>query len=238
LKTERRPGRGFPAGAGIFQRMHARLGCAGRPPHFDVEFYPYASLSHTIRLRGDAAFVRLSDLLRGAPFAVLEATAALLLSRIYRRPLPPGFRDVYRRYSDAPGTRRRMHALRRHRGRRLHAGPAGKTHHLAEIFRRVNEDYFRSRLALADIGWSTRAWQRQLGVFDPGLGHIVINRRLDREEVPPLAVSYVVFHEMLHLQQATGKSRCGLGVHSPEFRREEKRFRGYEQARRFLTRLA
>ena len=218
--------------------MHARLGCAGRPPHFDVEFYPYASLSHTIRLRGDSAFVRLSDLLRDAPLAVLEATAALLLSRIYRRPLPAAFAVEYRRYSDAPHTRGRMHALRRHRGRRLHTGPQGHVHHLGEMFRRVNADYFDSRLAATDIGWSARVWHRQLGVFDPGLGHIVINRRLDREEVPGLAVAYVVFHEMLHLQQATGRSRCGLGVHSPEFRREEKRFREYEQARRFLQRLA
>jgi predicted metal-dependent hydrolase len=209
----------------------------GRPPHFHIEFYPYASLSHTIRLRGDTAFVRLSDLLRGAPLGVLEATAALLLSRIYRRPLPAALAAVYRRYSDAPGTRRQMHALRRHRGRRLHSGVEGKAHHLGEIFRRVNAEYFESRLAAPEIGWSTHAWQRQLGVFDPGLGHIVINRRLDREDVPPMAVAYVVFHEMLHLQQATGKSRCGLGVHSPEFRREEKRFREYEQARRFLMRL-
>lgn len=218
--------------------MYTRLGCVGRPPRFHVEFYPYASLSHTIRLRGDAAFVRLSDLLRQAPLGVLEAAAALLLSRIYRRPLPAEFSAAYRRYSDAPRTRRRMHSMRRHRGRRHHTGPEGKVHHLGDLFHRINADYFSSRLAAPEIEWSGRAWQRQLGVFDPGLGYIVINRRLDREEVPRAVVAYVVFHEMLHLEQATGPSRCGLGAHSPEFRRAEKRFREYEQARRFLTRLA
>ena len=237
MRTAPRGSAAFPGGAAIFQRMHARLACGARPPNFHVEFYPYASLSHTIRLRGDAAFVRLSDLLRGAPLEVLEGVAAMLLSRIYRRALPLELAASYRRYSDSPRTRRRMHALRKHRGRRGHAGPLGNFHDLGEIFRRVNADYFGSRLATPEIGWSTRPWQRQLGVFDPGLSQIVINRRLDRVEVPRVAVTYVVFHEMLHLQQSTGRSRCGLGVHSPEFRREEKRFREYEQARRWLTRL-
>lgn len=237
MKTVRRAATEFPAGAQIFQRMYTRLGCAGRPPHFHVEFYPYASLSHTIRLRGDWAFARLSDLLRHAPLGVLEGAAALLLSRIYRRPLPAVLCAEYFRYAESPRTRRRMHALRRHRGRRPHAGPAGKVHQLEEIFRGLNAEYFAGSLAATPIGWSTRLWRRQLGVFDPGLGHIVINRRLDEEKVPQMAVAYVVFHEMLHLQQATGRSRCGLGVHSPEFRREEKRFRQYEKARRFLAKM-
>ena len=237
MKAARRFFSEFPAGAQIFQRMYTRLGCQGRPPHFVVEFYPYASLSHTIRLRGETAFARLSDLLRGAPLSVLESVAALLLSRVYRRPLPSALRAEYLRYAESPQTRRRMHAVRRHRGRRLHTGPEGKAHHLGELFQRVNAEYFAGRLAATPIGWSTRAWQRQLGVFDPGLGHIVINRRLDQEKVPRMAVAYVVFHEMLHLEQSTGRSRCGLGIHSPEFRRLEKRFRDYEQARRFLTKM-
>lgn len=236
MKTLRREAATFPAGAGIFQRMFTRLGCAGRPPHFHVEFYPYASLSHTIRLRGDAAFVRLSDVLRQAPLRVFEAAAALLLARIYRRPLPQSFLAEYRYYSDSPRTRRRLHSLRKQRGRRIHTGPEGKCHHLREIFERINAEYFDAALAAPEIGWSARAWQRQLGVFDPGLGQIVINRRLDRETVPPPVVAYVVFHEMLHLRQASGPSRCALGSHSPEFHREEKRFREYEQARRFLMR--
>ena len=227
----------FPAGSPIFERMFTRLGCRGRPPQFAVEFYPYASLCHTIRLRGDAASVRLSDLLRHAPLPILEAAAALLLSRIFRRPVPAELAEAYRRYATAAGTQRRMQTLRRHRGRRHHFGPQGDAHHLAEIFCRVNADYFDSRLVLPEIGWSARAWRRQLGVYDPGLNQIVINRRLDRAQVPGLAVAYVVFHEMLHLQQSTGRSRCGLGVHSPEFRRQEKRFREYLQARKFLARL-
>ena len=72
-----------PGGAAVFQRLYTRLGCRGRPPRFEVEFYPYANLMHTIRIREETACVRLSDALRGASLAVLESAAAILLSRIF-----------------------------------------------------------------------------------------------------------------------------------------------------------
>ena len=239
----------FSGGAAIFQRMFARLGCQGRAPHFEVVFYPYASLSHTIRLRDERAEARLSDLLRDAPLEVLEAAAAILLAKMYRLRLPHGLAEVYRRFAVSATVHRRMERLRRRRGRRSHTGAQGRAHNLEAIFHRLNEEYFAGRLPATDIGWSSQAWKRQLGVFDPGLAHIVINRRLDRDAVPEHAVSYVVYHEMLHLERAaprslrvTGtildaaRSRCHLGLHTPEFRRAEKRFREYEQARRFLLR--
>ena len=74
-----------PGGAALFQSMFTRLGCDGRPPRFRVEFYPYSSLVLTIRRREETVYVRLSDLLRRAPLAVVEGAAALLLSRVYRR---------------------------------------------------------------------------------------------------------------------------------------------------------
>src|SRR5437660_10242496 len=74
-----------PGGGPLFQRMFTRLGCDGRPPRFRVEFYPYASLTLTIRRREEVVYVRFSDLLRRAPLPVLEAAAALLLARVYRR---------------------------------------------------------------------------------------------------------------------------------------------------------
>ena len=239
----------FAGGAAIFQRMFARLGCHGRAPQFDVVFYPYASLSHTIRLRDERAEARLSDLLRTAPLPVLEAAAAILLAKMYRLRLPGALAGTYRHFAESAGVHRRMDRLRRRRGRRTHTGPQGRAHDLREIFRRLNGEYFAGRLPESDIGWSGRAWKRQLGVFDPGLAHIVINRRLDRREVPQCVLSYVVYHEMLHLERAaprrlraTGsvpeeaRSRCHLGLHTPEFRRAEKRFREYQQARRYLLR--
>jgi hypothetical protein len=216
--------------------MFTRLGCQGRPPRFSVDFYPYASLSHTFRLRGDEALVRISDLMRGAPLQALEAAAGILLARVYRKHLPAGLAESYRRFAESGGVRRRMNRIRQRRGRRAHTGAQGGAYDLGEIFARVNRDYFGGRLSPLEIGWSVRPWERQLGVFDPGMRQIVINERLDRLEVPEYVVAFVVYHEMLHQGQDAGRSRCRMGLHSPQFRRAEKRFREYERARRFLMR--
>ena len=239
----------FPGGAAIFRRMFARLGCRGRAPHFNVVFYPYASLSHTIRLRGEEADARLSDLMRGAPLEALEAAAAILLAKLYRLRLPAPLGERYRRYADSARIRRRLARARHRRGRRKHTGPLGRAHDLAEIFERMNAEYFSDRLPATDLGWSTDTWKRQLGVFDPGMRHIVINRRLDHRRVPEHVVAYVVYHEMLHLERASPEGfgsaaglpagagdACCLGLHTPEFRRAERRYREFARARSFLLR--
>src|SRR5438093_732498 len=91
-----------PGGAQLFQRLYTRLGCNGRPPQFAVNFHPYANLMHTIRLKDDAADVRISDVLRGAPLAIFEAAASILLGRLYRRRAPAELLAAYRRYIVAP----------------------------------------------------------------------------------------------------------------------------------------
>jgi len=239
----------FPGGAAIFRRMFARLGCRGRAPHFEAVFYPYASLSHTIRLREEVADARLSDLMRRAPLEALEAVAAILLSKLYRLRLPRDLAERYRRFAQSARVNRRVERARRRRGRRRHAGPSGDAYNLEEIFRRLNGEYFAGRLPATDLGWSVTPWRRQLGVFDPGMRHIVINSRLDRPRVPEHVVAYVVYHEMLHLERAAPLHlrtaagarahrdyRCRLGLHTPEFRRAEHQFREFALARRFLLR--
>lgn len=224
----------FPGGERIFTRMFTRLGCQGRPPQFRVEFYPYASLMHTIRLREEVAHVRLSDLLRGAPLAAQEATAAMLLARLYRRHTPRALLRAYQEFATSPSTRRRLHRLRRTRGQRVAQDARGRRFDLARLFRKLNRQYFGGRLQQPRLGWSRRAWPRQLGVFDPALRQIVLNCRLDDRRVPHYAVEYVLFHEMLHMKYPARRLGCGLQSHSAQFRREEKRFAQYDRARRFF----
>ena len=108
-----------PGGAALFQRMFTRLGCEGRPPRFRVEFYPYSGLTLTIRRREEGVFVRLSDLLRRAPLAVLEAAAALLLARVYRRKAPLPLVEPYLAYARSGATRTRMNRMRFRRVRQV-----------------------------------------------------------------------------------------------------------------------
>jgi hypothetical protein len=226
-----------PGGDRIFQRIYTRLGCEGRPPQFLVDFHPYAGLTHTIRLRGDTAHVRLSDVLRRAPRAVIEAAAALLLGRLYRRRPPAEMLDLYRQFAHAHATRAQIMSLRQSRARKLELQPAGSHHDLHQMYHRLNEHYFERALPYPRLGWSKRSWRAQLGCFDPALNQIVINRMLDRREVPQYVVAYVLYHEMLHQKHPVKFERCRRESHSPDFRREERQFSEYARAMKFLDRF-
>jgi len=242
--------RNVPGGAPVFQRMYTRLNCQGRPPQFVVEFYPYANLTHSIRLRGDTALARLSDLLRDAPLEILEAAAAILLARLYRRRLPREILNAYRQYSHGAATRRRLLALRRKRARPKVAQPRGRHFDLEPVFDELNARYFQQGLPRPKIGWSAKRWRSQLGTYDPALDQIAINCALDRPDVPPYVIAYVVYHEMLHQKHPMKLARCGparagrpsqvgrLESHSRAFREEEKQFREYDLAMKFLARFA
>jgi len=224
----------FPGADRIFHRIFTRLGCEGRPPQFVVELYPYANLAHTMRLRQETAHVRLSDILRDAPVAVIEAAAAILLAQMYRRRLPVGLRDLYRQFALAHSTRRHIARVRRKRARRIAHNPRGAAHDLEPMFAALNLEYFEGNLRRPRLGWSTRPWRSQYGCFDPSLDQIVMNNRLDRADVPSYAVELILYHEMLHVKHPLRAAACGLQAHSAEFRYEEKRFRHYDRARKFL----
>jgi hypothetical protein len=202
-----------------------------------VELYPYANLSHTLRLRQDVAYVRLSDILCEAPVPVIEAAAAILLGQMYRRRVPRELRDVYRQFALAHSTRRHIARVRRKRARRIQDNPAGMAHDLDPMFAVLNAEYFQGRLRRPRLGWSARAWRSQFGCYDPSLDQIVMNKRLDRVEIPSYAVAFILYHEMLHVKHPLRAAPCGLQAHSPEFRAEEKRFADYARARRFLEQV-
>ena len=233
-KKEQRRASPLPGGERIFQRIFTRLGCQGRPPTFLVELYPYANLAHTMRLRNDVAHVRLSDILFDAPLAVLEAAAAILLAQMYRRRLPSDLRKLYRDFALAHSTRTHIARVRQTRARRIAHSPGGMAHDLAPMYDDLNRQYFDGVLPRPTLGWSKRNWTSQFGCFDPSLNQIVMNRRLDSRDVPAYAVALILYHEMLHVKHPLRATSCGLQAHSPEFRAEEKMFRDYARARKFL----
>jgi hypothetical protein len=191
----------------------------------------------TMRLRDGIAHVRISDILREAPVPVLEAAAAILLAQMYRRRLPVELRDLYRQYALDHTTRSHIASVRLKRARSIVDSPRGKAHDLAPMFTALNEEYFGGVLHRPRLGWSARPWRSQFGCFDPSLDQIVMNNRLDRAEVPAYAVEFILYHEMLHVKHPIRAAACRLQAHSAEFRAEEKLFKHYASARKFLARV-
>jgi hypothetical protein len=223
--------------AAIYQRLFAAMKPRTELPDICVEFRKYAGANAQIRLGQGVLTIRLSDTLAEAPEDVHEALAEILLSKLFRRPVPAASRDRYRRYLHRHDVRQTLEQVRSTRGRKRIAQPEGIHYNLVEVFEQLNARYFFGLMSRPRIGWSLQVSQTLLGHYDSAHHAIVLNRKLDHPEVPRLAVEYVMYHEMLHLRypvEHTGARRC---VHTKAFKEEEKKFEGLREAKQVLRRV-
>jgi hypothetical protein len=218
----------------LFQETHRQLRPRSATPELRVEFFGFANINNTIRLRDGRLLVRLSDLLEGAPDYVLRAIAHILLAKLYRKPIDREHAVRYRRYLSTRHMSRKAHLLRQMRGRKRIASAKGHTYDLDSIFEELNAQFFYGLLARPLMTWSSEQARNRLGHYDPAHNAIVVSLVFDHPRVPRYAIEYIVYHEMLHLKHPVklrGSRRC---VHSAEFKAEEKQFPQIEAAKRFL----
>jgi predicted metal-dependent hydrolase len=221
----------------LFQETHRELRPAVPIPELKIEFFAFANVNNTIRLRQGRLLVRLSDLLEGAPEAVLRAIAHILLAKMYRRPIDRGHAARYRKYLASHEIVRKTHLVRQMRGRKHLLSARGHFYDLDSIFEDLNTRFFHGLMARPHMSWSKSKTRRILGHYDPAHNAIIISRVFDHVAMPRYVLEYIVYHEMLHLKHPVklrGSRRC---VHSAEFQAEEKLFPRVAEANAFLKRL-
>ena len=221
----------------IFQERYRELRLRTPIPELRIEFFAFANITSTIRLREGKLLVRLSDLLEGAPEPVLESIAHILLAKIYRRPIVREHSTRYRRYVGSSEIRRKAHLIREIRGRKRISTDRGKTYNLEAIFEDLNVRFFYGLLARPPIAWSRHCSRTRLGHYDPARNTIVVSRVFDDRRVPRYAVEYILYHEMLHLRHPVKLRGSRRSVHSHEFQAEERRFPQLDRAKQFLRLL-
>ena len=221
----------------IFEESFRELRPRTPVPELRIDFFRFASVNNTIRMREGRLLVRISDLLEGAPEPVLRAIAHILLAKMYRKPIDREHATRYRRYVSTHHMSEKAHLVRQMRGRKRITTARGHVYHLEDIFEDLNRKYFYGLMARPLMTWSTERARNRLGHYDPAHNAIVVSSVFDHPRVPRHVVEYIVYHEMLHLKHPVrlrGSRRC---VHSPEFQAEEKLFDRLDAAREFLKRL-
>ncbi len=221
----------------IFQESYQELRPASAIPELKIEFFAFASVNNTIRLRDGRLLVRLSDLLEGAPDAVLRAIAHILLAKMYREPIDRGQAARYRKYVASHEIVRKTHLVRQMRGHKRLRPARGYFYDLDAIFEELNTRFFHGLMARPRMSWSQTRTRHILGHYDPAHNAIIISRIFDHFAVPAYVLEYIVYHEMLHLKHPVklrGSRRC---VHSAEFQAEERLFPRVAEANAFLKRL-
>ncbi len=227
----------FETPAEIYARVLRDLKPRTGLPEIQVVFRRYANANSSIRLAEGRLTVKIADILEGAPAPILEALAYILIGKLYRRPIPRMYANRYRLYLNRRDVRQKMQLVRQIRGRKFVSGPEGASHNLEEIFERLNREYFQGLLGRPLLGWSRRAARGILGHFDPSHNAIIISRIFDNPATPPLALEYVMFHEMLHLRHGVDHHGVRRRVHTREFRQAEQAFPRLKEAKALLKEL-
>ena len=206
-------------------------------PEIELQFYPFANINNTIRLAEGRMKLRLSDLLEGAPEPVLRAIVHILLAKIYRKPIDARHSSRYRRYVATRDMMEKAQQVRQIRGRKRLESAQGRYYDLDEVFETLNTRFFHGLLGRPQMSWSGERSRHLLGHYDAAHNAIIISKVFDQEQVPRLAMEYIVYHEMLHLKHPVKMRGGRRSVHGKEFREEEKGFPHFEEARTFLKTL-
>ncbi|UCE91742.1 MAG: hypothetical protein JSV90_00900 [Methanobacteriota archaeon] len=203
-----------------------------------ASYHPYRELRHTWRHADGVLAFRISDYMRGSSQPVMESLAWYLLCRARGADCPKGMEERYLRHVRT----REFWSNRRDqylgRAKNLAFRAMGNERDLGAAFDHVNKHYFDGSVERPELAWASGSPRTRVGFFHVPLGVRAVNRALDSARVPRYVLEFVVYHELLHslLDVEDGVSRRVR--HTPEFRRREKVFERYDDARKWLTRIA
>jgi predicted metal-dependent hydrolase len=207
-----------------------------QPPEIEVSFYPYIGINHTIRVREGRVFVRIAELCREMPANAQKALAYILVAKLFRKKVPEKARQIYTNYAKNQEIRAQATENKKTRGRKIITSAQGDFYDLEKIFAELNRVYFKDSLPKPVLTWSSRKTFRVLGHHDSTHETIVISRSLDDKKVPRYVVEFVLFHEMLHIFHPTEHRNGRRFNHTPQFRRNERKFKYFEQAEDWIDR--
>ncbi len=214
----------------LYRKVIAKLSPRNPPKGISISFYPYSRINHTIRIRNDVILVRLSDTFKEVPIEIHRALAEILTAKLFKKPVSKSTRSTYSDFVSSDAFRKTANEITKSRSRKKTGSPQGKVYNLEGIFEKVNLIYFQNSIAKPRIAWSARKTYRRLGNYNYDEDTITISRTLDSPETPKYVIEFVVFHEMLHKYHGVTRKNGRRYYHTPEFKRDEKKFSYYQEA--------
>jgi len=87
----------------------------------------------------------------------------------------------------------------------------------------------------AVFNWTVRDNRRKVGYCSVLMKVVAISSIMDSEKVPPFVSEYVLYHELLHLQDGL---RPGSRCHDRDFHERERLHPRWKESEEWLRRLA
>jgi hypothetical protein len=210
-------------------RLGARL-----PGRLTVTLRPLAEAYFRTTARGRELRVVVNDAFEDAPPDVMAAMAEVIVARASGAARPRRVGEVFWKYVESDGLRQRMERNYLSRQRTFVPDPQGEFRDLAQVFDRVNDQYFEGALGRPMLGWTRRPITYRWGWYSSMVrpnGLIVINRLLDDPTVPIFVLEGTMHHEMLHMLSDPKVVNGRRVVHTRDFRKAERTFERFPELR-------
>ena len=203
---------------------------------FRLEIYPYSSKLYSIKPEGGKVLIQLHEALdfmdeydcrRFAHCVKLKKWDEL-------KQMLAGYQKRNPQWKELTAYFQAVKANPTHEDR-----PRGRYYDLEEVFNACNRRCFGGKMPRPKvIHWSPRVNHSTMGSYNVNEDILMINRGLDRSDVPAYVLDFVMYHELLH--KALGVKDTGTRhlAHTKEFRDFEKRHPDYERAQAFIQKNA
>jgi hypothetical protein len=113
----------------------------------------------------------------------------------------------------------------------------GNYYDLDEFFTAVNQEYFEGKMVKPRLIWCSFPSDRKFGHYERARDRVAISKTLDDVSVPQHVAEFVFYHELLHKHHGAQWVNGKCLVHTPEFKRSERRFQRYQEAEDYLRQI-
>ncbi len=115
----------------------------------------------------------------------------------------------------------------------------GRYYDLETVFNNCNQRNFGGKMSRPKVmHWSAKVNHSTMGSYNINEDTLMINRGLDRRDVPAYVLDFVMYHELLHKALGVKTSGSRRMSHTKEFRDLEQRHPDYERAQAFIQKNA
>ncbi len=201
----------------------------------EVGYASYKEFKSTWQRLGKQVTFEISDYLGGARPEVLGDFAQALYERIEKRAPACVYSPRLKAYLESDDFVRRNQATYLKRSRNLTKSSRGGHFDLKETYGRLVDSGIVSPSSNVSLNWTRSANRMRVGYCSVLMRVVAISSLLDNEKVPDFVHEYVLYHELLHLEDGLSD---GHRHHPPEFKAREKQYPKWRESEDWLRKLA
>jgi hypothetical protein len=201
----------------------------------DADFASYKEFKSTWERCGNKVSFQISDYLGDARREVLADFAEALFDRIARRGRTCLYGPRLKAYLESDEFVRRNQSTYVRRSRNMNRNSRGQHYDLKETYETLVARGMVPPSDDASLNWTINGNRMRVGYCSVLMRVVAVSSLLDHEKVPAFVHEYVLYHELLHLDEGLSEGRRH---HTLEFKLRERQHPKWQESEEWLRRLA